>query len=229
MIVSVVDEAEWLAALTDLPAWEPAETPTLFVAPHPDDESLAAGGFIRARRLHGLDVTVVAVTDGENAYPGQSGLADLRRLEQTNALARLGVRKDKIIRLGFPDSDVASREQDLVQQLLPLVLPDTHLLAPWKSDFHPDHEACGRAAAEVARRTGAKLTFYFFWTWHFASVPLINELPLLRFPLTPELLIAKFDALSCHKSQLIRDAGDPILPESLLAPARRPFEIFAAP
>jgi LmbE family N-acetylglucosaminyl deacetylase len=227
MIVSVVNEAEWLAALTPLPVWKPPETPILFVAPHPDDESLAAGGLIRAQTLRGFDVTVAAVTDGENAYEGVEGLGVVRRMEQTKALGRLGVPSERIIRFGLPDSDLAPHKERLVRELLKIVSPDTHLIAPWKGDFHPDHEVCGRAAAEVARQTGAKLTFYFFWSWHFGTFSLISHLPLRRFPLTPDLLRAKSDALACHRSQLIRQEGDPILPESLLAPARRPFEIFA--
>ena len=227
MIVSVVDEPDWLAALTPLPAWNPPAVRTLVVVPHPDDESLAVGGVIRAQTLRGTDTTIVAVTDGENAYDGVSGLGEVRRVEQTKALARLGVSSDRIIRFGLPDSDVASHEQRLVRDLMPLVSRDTHLIAPWKGDFHPDHQSCGHAAAEVARQTGAKFVSYFFWTWHFGTIALLSGLPLRRFPLTPDLLKAKSDALSCHQSQLIREGGDPILPASLLAPASRPFEIFA--
>src|ERR1700753_1062257 len=109
MIVSVFDEVDWLSALTPVPAWAPPEIRTIIIAPHPDDESLSVGGLIRAQTLLGQEVTVVAGTDGENAYEGVTGLAEVRRVEQTNALKRLGVPGDSIIRLGLPDSNVASR------------------------------------------------------------------------------------------------------------------------
>ena len=64
MIVPLVSEDEWLAALEDLPVWAPAPAPFLVIAPHPDDETLGAGGFIAAQCLHGRDVLVVAATDG---------------------------------------------------------------------------------------------------------------------------------------------------------------------
>ncbi len=226
MIVSAVDEAAWVRALTALPALQPPTGPVLVIAPHPDDETLAAGGFIAAARRRGLAVTVAAVTDGENAYPDSPGLAALRTDEQTNALARLGVPATQIHRFHLPDSSVAACEQELVERLLSLVSADSHILAPWRGDFHPDHEACARAAEQAASQTGARLTSWFFWTWHRGTPDLLQGLPLHSFPLNDDLLLAKREALLCHRSQLQHASGQPILPESLLAPARRPFEVF---
>ena len=226
MIVPVVEEAAWMTMLASLPAWDPPAAPVLVIAPHPDDETLAAGGWIAAQRSRGTVVTVAAVTDGENAYPGSPGLAALRIGEQTGALARLGVQAENIVRLGLPDSDVSACEQQLVRQLLPLVSAGTHIVAPWRGDFHPDHEACGRAAEQVAYQVGAQLTSWFFWTWHRGAPDLLRGLPLCAFPLDRELLLAKHEALLCHRSQLAHASGEPILPPSLLAPAKRPFEVF---
>jgi LmbE family N-acetylglucosaminyl deacetylase len=227
MITPLVKEADWLGALKTLPSWVPSAKPILIVAPHPDDESLGAGGFIASQRARGIEITVAAVTDGENAYTDARGLRELRRHEQTKALARLGVARENIVRFELPDSDVESREPELTTRLADLISQNTHLIAPWKGDFHPDHQACGRAAEDAARRTGATLTSYFFWTWHRGCVDLLKELPLRRFALDDELLRAKSEALLCHRSQLSWKGGDPILPEELLAPARRPFEVFS--
>jgi LmbE family N-acetylglucosaminyl deacetylase len=231
MIVSQVDEAEWIEALQSVQEWTPPDQPILLVSPHPDDETLGAGGFLAAQRLRGIDVTVVAVTDGENAYPDTPDaalkLGNLRRHEQERALARLGVPAEKIIRFGLPDSGLRSREQELAERLMPFIASQTHVLAPWPGDFHPDHEVCGRAAQAVALQAGATLTFYFFWTWHRGTPALLNHLVLRAFPLSAGQLQAKTEALREHYSQLVHHSGQPILPESLLAPARRPFEVFA--
>lgn len=227
MIESAVKEPEWLSALTTLTEWDPPTAPMLIVAPHPDDETLGAGGLIAAQRAKGIDVLVAAVTDGERAYGYTEGLAEQRRVEQTQALVRLGVGSDKIVRFGLPDGDVPDHEQTLVERLTPLVSKNMHVIAPWQGDFHSDHSACGRAAEQVAREAGATLTSYFFWTWHFGNPDLLNALHLCRFPLTPDLLQTKTEALRCHRSQLVRESGDPVLPESLLGPARRSFEVFA--
>lgn len=266
MIVPLVSESEWLerleplaqlaqlAPLGDLPGdlpgglpfWELPSSRVLVLAPHPDDETLAAGGLIASLRANGVSVRVVAVTDGENAYPHEDGASSsmqrqIREVEQTEALQQLGVDRSEIIRLRLPDSDVAAHEAKLIALLLPLVANTsaasdnsappaaTHLIAPWHGDFHPDHEACGRAAAQVARLTGATLTSYFFWTWHRGTghtLETLDRQQLRAFPLSEQALKAKLDALHCHRSQLEHPSGEPILPERLLAPAYRPFEIF---
>jgi LmbE family N-acetylglucosaminyl deacetylase len=229
MIVPVTNEAEWASALTVAQAWDPPATKTLVVSPHPDDETLATGGLIASLISKGVDVVVAAVTDGEGAYAEYSDLAGVRRKEQRGALERLGLSAHQIVRLGIPDRYVAGHEPELIELLLPLVDQETHIIAPWPQDFHPDHEACGRAAQEVAVRTGAKLSFYFFWTWHRGTPAMVKGLQLRSFALSQEQLICKTEALLHHHSQLAHPSGEPILPELLLAPARRPFEIFLAP
>ncbi len=116
---------------------------------------------------------------------------------------------------------------ELVDKLLPFVTKDTHLVAPWRGDFHPDHEACGRAAEQVAFQTGATLTSYFFWTWHRGTTTSLDKLGAAFISSESSVhLQSKSKALQCHRSQLTHDSGEPILPENLLAPARRPFEVF---
>jgi LmbE family N-acetylglucosaminyl deacetylase len=227
MIVPRVKENDWLRILERLPVWQPTGNPVVIVSPHPDDETLGAGGFIAFQQSRGIDVTVAAVTDGENAYPDHPALGNLRRLEQEQALACLGVPKEKIFRFKLPDGAVESRQAELSEHLSGLVSNHTHVMAPWKGDFHPDHRACGRASEEVAGLKGAILTSYFFWTWHFADREVLGDLNVRRFPLDNGWLRAKSRALIEHQSQLIRSGGEPILPERLLAPARRPFEVFA--
>jgi LmbE family N-acetylglucosaminyl deacetylase len=228
MIVPLTDEATWLATLANLALWQPPSSPTIVIAPHPDDEALAAGGLIASLCGRGIDVTVIAVTDGERAYgnaPDRS-LAQLREREQTAALGRLGVAPDHILRLRLPDSEVAIHEAEIVRRLLPVISADTHLIAPWTGDFHPDHEACGRAAQQLAQRTGAQLSFWFFWTWHRGTPRTLQNLELRKLPLTDQQRRAKVEAIDCHGSQLQRVSGDPILPLNLLQPALRPFEVF---
>jgi LmbE family N-acetylglucosaminyl deacetylase len=230
MIQPLTDEECWLARLGRLPEWKPPAAPLVVIAPHPDDETLGMGGLIASHRSRDLAVTIIAVTDGENAYPDDrvnGDLGPLRQSEQAAALDRLGVPGNEIIRLKLPDSGVAAHERRLTAQLMDLITPDAIICAPWKGDFHPDHEACGRAAESVAQVSGALLISYFFWTWHRGELPALNSLRLVRFPLNGSCFSAKREALLCHQSQLAREKGEPILPENLLAPAKRPFEVFS--
>ena len=229
MDFSGVSETKWMQSLNGLPVWSAPAVPLLVVSPHPDDETLGCGGLIAAERRRGAQVMVAAVTDGEHAYPGEEGgehLAATRRGEQERALARLGVGREGISRFSFIDSSVGAREAELAEYLVKRVTPETCIVAPWEGDFHPDHEACGRAAAEAAGRTGARLISYFFWTWHRGTPETLTGLNLALFPLDEELLRAKTEALACHRSQLERQGGGPVLPPELLGPAQRTFETF---
>lgn len=229
MNLTQVSEVEWLRALGELPPWTVPDRPMLVVSPHPDDETLGCGGLIATARRRGTRVLVVAVTDGENAYPGEEGgpgLADRRRKEQAAALLRLEVGATQIVRLGLTDSSVGAHEAELTERLTQLSTAETVIVAPWEGDFHPDHEACGRAALTASQRTGAQVVSYFFWSWHRGTTELLRAMPLSELRLDEQTLQAKTEALECHRSQLTRALGPPILPAELLGPARRHFEVF---
>lgn len=225
-IVPLITEAEWLPGLSDIPAWNPPIVPTLVLAPHPDDETLGAGGLIARLRSQGIPVTVVAITDGEGAYEGIAGLGAVRVPEQVAALERLGVPESMIHRLHLQDREVAAHEDRLVHLLLPLVAEDTHIVAPWQKDFHPDHEATGRAAARVARQMDLTLTSYLFWTWHRGTTALLKDLPMVKLPLSEAEIAIKLHALDAHASQFAHPDGQPILSAELLKPAQRRFEVY---
>ena len=106
---------------TDLPAWEltPHER-VMIIAPHPDDEVLAAGGMIAtALKLHN-QISVVVATNGDASYAtalwyGSHVItkknferqAIMRQRESLNALASLGVGAEQVHFWGFPDRGLA--------------------------------------------------------------------------------------------------------------------------
>jgi LmbE family N-acetylglucosaminyl deacetylase len=229
MTEKLVSEADWKDALAGVPAFSLPLGPVVVLAPHPDDECLAAGGFIAALAHHGTPLTVVAITDGDAAYDpaGDLKLAERRRREQISALSILGLGEDQIVRFNLPDRWVHEHEGDLTERLSTLLAstgPTTTLIAPWRCDFHSDHEAVGRAAECATKLTGATLVRWFWWSWHHRTVAELSALPLKRFPLEARWLQLKLAGIAEHRSQLGEDA---ILSESLLAPAQRDFEVFA--
>lgn len=219
-------ELTWINSLLDVPAWRPGNMRTVVVSPHPDDETLGAGGLIATQRSRQIPVKLLGVTDGEAAYPDMPALGATRRLEQAQAADALGLPREALIHLALPDSAVAQSESILADQIEACIDSDTLLVAPWPLDPHPDHEACGRAAAKAARRIGATFISYFFWTWHRFRPDCMAGLPLGRLVLSADARSRRARALACHLSQLHREEGPPILPEVFLAPARRPFETF---
>jgi LmbE family N-acetylglucosaminyl deacetylase len=230
VIVPATKNEEWLERLAGIPPLDMLNSPVLVVAPHPDDETLGAGALIATLRMFGVPVTVVAATDGENAYESSLServtLGELRQLEQEWALSALGVDPSAIKRLRLTDSGLQGQERVLTEHLLDLAQPGATILAPWIGDFHPDHMACARAAASAASSKNLPLISYFFWTWHRGSPTLLDRLPLRQFTPGPKAIAAKALALSMHRSQLDRPDGEPILPPELLGPAQWPFEIF---
>lgn len=226
MLTPITTEQSWIDALRGVEGWSAAQKPTVVVAPHPDDETLGAGGLIAMQRSRQIPVKLLAVTNGEAAYPDMPDLGRMRQMEQTGAAEALGVMSDSIVHLGFDDSNVAESEAALTDRIAASIDSNTLLVSPWQHDPHPDHEACGRAAATAARRKGATLVSYFFWTWHHLRPEGLAGLPLRRLILSAEAQSRRARALACHNSQLHRDDGPPILPELFLAPARRPFETF---
>jgi LmbE family N-acetylglucosaminyl deacetylase len=73
----------------------------LVVAPHPDDEVLAAAGVLYAAQQAGREVAVVVVTNGD--YFGTDyGL--IREGESVAAVATLGMAEERVAFLGYPDS-----------------------------------------------------------------------------------------------------------------------------
>jgi LmbE family N-acetylglucosaminyl deacetylase len=230
MIHSLVSDDVWLDYFQRMPTWEPTSRPTIILAPHPDDETLGAGALIASLRARDVSVWVIAATDGENCYDlpleDRVALGRIREIEQRDALSRLGVEPDHIIRLRLTDSGLHLQESELADRLSSFVQPGMHLIAPWSGDFHPDHEACARAAATVARDNDAELISYFFWTWHRGTPDLLHGKSAVRFLPDAKAARAKREALQEHRSQLEHATFEPILPERLLGPANWPFEVF---
>lgn len=199
--------------------------PCVVVAPHPDDETLGAGGLVGAMGAAGRDVRVVAVTDGEASRPDQPGLAGRRRREQQRALRLLGWRV-AIDRLGLADGQVADEVVVLGRALRERVADASLLVGPWRGDGHPDHDAVGRVAAEVARELGIRLLSYPVWLWQWADEDALAGLALRRLDLPPSLRRAKEQAVACFRSQLEHDGDDdPVLTEAVRARAAWPWEV----
>ncbi|WP_165485188.1 PIG-L deacetylase family protein [Legionella rowbothamii] len=222
----ITPEIKWLNFLQSKQLWNGPKEKTIILTPHPDDETLGAGGLIRDLCQKNIEVLVIAITDGENAYPQVKDLNKIRQQEQEEALHLLGVAKENIIRLRLTDSSVNLIEDELEQLLLPFINEKDHLLAPWLSDYHADHEAVGRVALKIAQRKKIYLGFYFFWTWHYSTINSLHSLPLGIYPLNDETYNLKQKALRCYASQYSEEYGKAVLTPNFLVPALRSYEVY---
>jgi LmbE family N-acetylglucosaminyl deacetylase len=196
------------------------------VAAHPDDESLGAGGLIATATRLGLPVDIVCATDGEGSHPDSptrtpQELAAIRAEEGRRAARALGV--EQVHRLGLPDGGVSASCEQLTRRLVEVVGDGRGavIVAPWRRDGHPDHEAAGRAAAAAARRTGADLWEYPVWFWHWgdpAEAPWSHLHPFVVDEVAGQ---AKRNAIRAHVSQVSPlsplEGDETLLPSELLA------------
>jgi LmbE family N-acetylglucosaminyl deacetylase len=230
-------QCHWLARLPVRPCQALLDASRLVVvSPHPDDEVLGCGGLIAHARRQGLPVLVVSVSQGEQCYPGDprwppQRLSALRPRELAEALAVLGVPGDAIVELRIPDGGIAAHEAELAERLASLVGPRDRVLATWRHDGHPDHEASARAARAAAFARGAASSEYPVWAWHWLP-PEAEDAPLpaaARYVMDEPAWSAKQAALACFRSQ--RGGAPyhieaPILPPRVLARFQRHFEVF---
>jgi LmbE family N-acetylglucosaminyl deacetylase len=188
---------------------------TLVIAPHPDDESIAAGGLLQRAIAAGGEVHVVVVTDGENnPWPvrylkkkmrvndaDRAEWGTLRREESRRALAALGVPATASTFLGYPDRLLTTmarrgdlRVRDSIAAAIESFAPSL-LVIPSAFDLHPDHRAIGWFAHDVAK--GMNIVTYVIH----GHPP--HERLAFRLALNAEEAAKKRMAIECHQSQLV--------------------------
>jgi len=236
---SARDWAAW-SGLETLPVVEPATLVpeggrAVIVAPHPDDEVLGTGGLLARLGRLGRDVLLIAVTDGTASHPGSSSwpverLAAARPRETRDALNRLGLAHVEVERLELPDGALQAHETRLAGLLGERLRPEDVVLATWRMDGHPDHEAVGRAAFRASAALETRFVEVPIWTWHWAR-PADARVPwsrARRILLDEPTLALKRRATAAYVSQLDPDPSTgraPILPSHVLARLLCSFEV----
>lgn len=194
----------------------------LVLAPHPDDESLATGGLIRRALGEGARVRVVFVTDGENnPWPQRAAFrrwsigqrerarwSERRGREAVAALRVLGLDATHAEFWHCPDQGLTDEVVagtlgfvDRLAEALDAWRP-TLLVAPSRSDLHPDHNAIGLLAgfAVEQSRTAGVVHLSYLIHGHRVKRP-SNKVFFLD--LRDDERLVKRQAVSAHGSQMI--------------------------
>lgn len=141
----------------------PQKGDTLIVfSPHPDDETLACAGLIEKSIKNEAKVYVVVITDGN-----KHGLKNKRYEEVSRATGDLGLPKENLIFLDYPDgklsrqngTNVRSSLTEKIKELIDGYNPN-FVAYPLSSDKHSDHSISGRIIKEsLANRPIKKLEY----------------------------------------------------------------------
>ena len=221
---------------------------TLVVAPHPDDESLGAGGAIALLRDANVPVHVLFVSDGSQSHPNSPGypaqrLVGLRENEAREALRILNVSLDGATFMRLPDTRVPIPGDDhfgpavqTVVDYLAGLRPDT-VLVPWRRDPHRDHRAVWQllytAVGELPNPP--RWLEYPIWLWELGGPddqPRPDEVNVFRLSIDP-VVHQKKEAIAAHRSQVTRLIDDDstafYLSPDLLAHFDVPYELFFEP
>lgn len=188
---------------------------TLVIAPHPDDESIAAGGLLQRAVAAGGEVQVVFVTDGDNnPWPlrylkkklrisdaDHAEWGALRREESRRGLAALGVPPSSAIFLGYPDTMLLRmaragdlRARDALAGIIDTFSPSLVVL-PSVFDLHADHRAIAWLAHGAAK--GRNVVTYLIH----GRAP--GGRMAFRLELNADETARKRAAIECHQSQLV--------------------------
>jgi LmbE family N-acetylglucosaminyl deacetylase len=193
-------------------------------APHPDDETLAAGGLLQRVIATGGAVRVIFATDGDNnPWPQrviecrwQIKTADRarwgarRRAEALAALECLSVPVSNVRFLGYPDQGLtdlllAGDQEPLVT--LAAEIADWNpalLVTPSALDLHPDHSALAVLLRFALARLGPDQSRFteISYLIHACQTELSSH-NWFFLQLLPEEQARKREAILCHATQLV--------------------------
>lgn len=141
----------------------------LIFSPHPDDETIAAGGYIAQSIKNKALVRIVLVTDGNKHH-----LKNLRYEEFERATSILGVEKPNLVFLNYPDGllnrqnyyEVYNNFKTQIENFDPDIIIYPHPL-----DLHPDHSTTGKIIKDILKNKKDKKIIAYQYLVHHLRFP----------------------------------------------------------
>ena len=193
----------------------------LFLAPHPDDEGLAAAGLLQRAALVGARVRLVFATNGDNNVWAQRYVerrwqiaesdrlrwGELRKREVRAAVQAMSLGKKTSLRyLNLPDQEITSLLRKVPARLSAILREEidqfkpTLVIAPSVYDAHPDHSSLSVAIGLALERSERPSTRCYFYIIHPPRKMPRSQIRALR--LTDGERYKKRAAIDCYRSQL---------------------------
>jgi len=211
----------------------------LVFSPHPDDETIGAGGYIAASIIEEATVKIVLVTDGNR---GPLNNTNARYLEFNKASEYLGVPENDLVFLGFADGSLRRLDREALSETLREQIdrynPD-FVIYPDARDAHTDHSTIGAIIQQILEEDPLYRVAYSYIVHYQMFYPqprgynpelyLLPPIKLIdfdsawqRFMLSQEIQDIKQEAIYAYQSQL----RNPVLRPLLLSSIRK-NEIFS--
>jgi LmbE family N-acetylglucosaminyl deacetylase len=209
--------------------WQGRKECFLFISPHDDDVVIGAGLLIQLARKENVPVHILVVTDGSMGYCNpeeKNGIAEIRRKETFDCYESLGIPRENIVWLGYPDCRLnyyrgrrhaEKNEATDIEGFIGMQNSFTHHIRrvrptqcflPTSNDLHPDHKfvheelliSIYHAAGAIWPELGAPIE----------KLPYVHEIACYcNFPSQPQLQIRtsaallqkKLDAILAFRSQ----------------------------
>jgi LmbE family N-acetylglucosaminyl deacetylase len=180
---------------------------TLVVAPHPDDEILGCGGFIKKMISQNKEVWVLVVSRGKKGMYSEESILNVRK-QTLVAHKILGVTGTRFLDFPAPELDLVSiSELSLaISEVINELRTDTIFL-PHRGDIHHDHKAVFNAGLVATRPLKGNIVKRIFsyetlseteWAAPFSDDAFIPNF----FVNITDVFNAKLEAMKCYISQL---------------------------
>jgi LmbE family N-acetylglucosaminyl deacetylase len=197
----------------------------LFIAPHPDDESLGGGGLLQRVFAARIPVRILFATNGDNNPWAQRfwerrwkiGSTERvrwgkrRQEEAIAAIATLGGSPECTRFAGFQDQNITSLLMRGVPELLAVLAEEISvfnpsiLVIPTALDAHPDHSALCVAISLVLDSIGNPGIQVWEYVVHEPHVEICR--PPVMLGLNPVEIEKKRNAIRCHETQVALNAN----------------------
>jgi LmbE family N-acetylglucosaminyl deacetylase len=164
----------------------------LIFSPHPDDETIAVGGYIARSTAAGADVRIVLVTDGNYHHNEPVRYSEFKQATQI-----LGVPESNLVFLGLPDGKLETLDKTTLSSALKAQIeqydPDI-VICPSIKDENPDHAAIGKTVEEILKADPHQRTVYEYLIHYKYIWPRPRELA-PKIPLSPPIHLLNADSM----------------------------------
>lgn len=178
----------------------PGRGPVLVFAPHPDDETIGAGGTLhlhhrRGDRIKAIFLTAGSAGDVDHHYD-PAAYRDLREAEARAAARVLGI--DEIEFWRFPDN-ARAREEDMeivvprVRAAIEAFAPST-IYFPNEHETHADHYVTALAVRRAMREVAVRPRLFAYEIWTVFRPDLVVDIT--------DVFAKKIEAARAYPSQL---------------------------